>query len=169
MVLVSGCSNSGKALLRQGANEHRVIFIVVSGELEMIRSKPGSSAREVLAVLGTGDMCGSLGFALKQPVSVRAASESCEVLASRDADLERLPESILQRINARLSAETAERLRYGYVSKPMGWQNVPKRQKRTRQDSELLLLNSRDLQTHLLARLWSSQGSKAGLGKANTA
>ncbi|CAE7036313.1 unnamed protein product [Symbiodinium natans] len=150
----------GRALLKQGTNEHKVIFIVVSGELEMTRhaGKPGSSLREVLAILGTGDMCGSLGFALKQPYSVRVHSEACEILASRHEDLDRLPESILQRIMARLSAETAERLRYGYVSKPMGWQNVPKLQKRTRQDSELLLLNSRDLQTHLLARLWQSGG-----------
>ena len=146
----------GKAILRQGTNEHRIIFIVVSGELEMTRGKFGSSSREVLDVLQTGDMCGSLGFALKQPSTVRVASDTCEVLAARDDDLNRLPESILQRIMARLSAETAERLRYGYVSKPMGWQSVPKLQKRTRQDSELLLLNSRDLQTHLLARLWQS-------------
>ena len=167
-----------------------MIFIVVSGELEMTRSgkAKGSSFsrdRELLAVLGTGDMCGSLGFTLKQPVTVRVASETCEVLASRDEDpeiksamtvfsvrvhfclfstspsledLERLPDDILQRITARLSAETAERLRYGYVSKPMGWQNTPKLQKRTRQDSELLLLNSRDLQMHLLARLWQNSG-----------
>ena len=146
----------GKLLLKQGATEEQIIFVIVSGTVELVRNKRGD-AKDILATLEPGDMFGSFGSSFRMPFSARVTTKSCEVLSARSRDIELLPEKVVGQIMAQLSADTAERLRKSCVFRGMGWQKQMQNRSRSETDhaADLLALNSRDLRMHLSAHLWS--------------
>lgn len=153
----------GTLLLRQGLSEERVMYVVLSGSIQLFRHRGrglGPGAVDVLATLETGQMFGTFGPELKMPFSAKVVTKNCEVLSARARDIDMLPESVVGQIMAQLSRDTAERLRKSCVFKGMGWQ----RQQRSSSAgansrerdaaAELLAMNSRDLRMHLSAHLW---------------
>ena len=75
----------GTLLLRQGAAEERVIFVIISGSIQLLRQQHGREDRavDVLATLETGQLFGTFGPELKMPFSAKVVSKNCEVLSAR--------------------------------------------------------------------------------------
>lgn len=152
----------GTLLMRQGVSEERVMYVVLSGSIQLFRHRGrglGPGAVDVLATLETGQMFGTFGPELKMPFSAKVVTKNCEVLSARARDIEMLPESVVGQIMAQLSRDTAERLRKSCVFKGMGWQRQQRSSSggaHTERDAaaELLAMNSRDLRMHLSAHLW---------------
>ena len=76
--------NQGALLLRQGAAEERVLYVIVGGSVELCRQGRMKGAPDVLATLETGQMFGTFGPELKMPFSARVTSKVCEVLSARE-------------------------------------------------------------------------------------
>lgn len=148
----------GTLLLKQGTAEEQTIYVIVSGTVELVRTKRGD-AKDILATLETGDMFGSFGSSFKMPFSARVTSRNCEVLSARERDIKILPAKVVGQIMAQLSADTAERLRRSCVFRGMGWQKQLTLNRRSDTDAaaDLLELNSRDLRMHLSAHLWQAK------------
>ena len=76
----------GTLLLRQGVSEERVMYVVLSGSIQLFRHRGrglGPGAVDVLATLETGQMFGTFGPELKMPFSAKVVTKNCEVLSAR--------------------------------------------------------------------------------------
>ena len=91
------------------------LFIIVSGEVELLKEEPETGKRHRLMTLGTGASFGegALYDAQVRTVSVRALGD-CDVLALRIEDLHALPsvrDTLAARIKLNLGAQMARNLR----------------------------------------------------------
>eukprot|EP00438_Fugacium_kawagutii_P026929 Skav203297 [mRNA] locus=scaffold2189:80538:84952:+ [translate_table: standard] len=71
-------------LLRQGAAEESVVYVIINGTVELLRHSRGAGV-DLLATLETGQIFGTFGRELKMPFSAKVATKTCEVLSARES------------------------------------------------------------------------------------
>eukprot|EP00931_Biecheleriopsis_adriatica_P086859 TRINITY_DN61424_c0_g1_i1.p1 TRINITY_DN61424_c0_g1~~TRINITY_DN61424_c0_g1_i1.p1 ORF type:complete len:513 (-),score=82.67 TRINITY_DN61424_c0_g1_i1:166-1704(-) len=149
--------DEGTVLLRQGRVENNVIYVVVKGAIKLTntfqRDRSNEAEEETICTLERGECFGSLPHSAKEPFTAVAATKS-EILVVQAPAIFSLPEEVLQGVRAKISADTAKRLRRRFVSKQMGWdQQTAYRSSREDVTADWLKLPSRELRLELL-RTW---------------